>query len=265
MPSSPRVGVACPRPVERAAIADWLRSAGFEPLILVGAGFVASALSGQPPVLVVADASLLTPAFLVALRKGDPNRPVLAIGDEGEPNEKMLARKGVPFHVRPLTEPALLLAVALAQAESRTSRRSPRKTLARLATNIEGAAAALLDVSNEGLRLEVDAGGGAKLSPQFVVHVPVLKVGVPVQRVWVKSATAGPVRKVQCGASLIATDEHTLRTWQRLADPATGQFVAPRPAAATVGSDGLFDRMSSLISNAPIVGSLARLPWRGCS
>jgi hypothetical protein len=90
-------------------------------------------------------------------------------------------------------------------------------------------------------------------------------MGVPVQRVWVKSATAGPVRKVQCGASLIATDERTLRTWQRLADPATGQFVAPRPAAATVGPDGLFDRMSSLISNAPIVGSLARLPWRGRS
>ncbi len=265
MPSSPRVGVACPRPVERAAIADWLRSAGFEPLILVDACFVASELTGQPPVLVVADASLVTPAFLVAMRKGDPNRPILAIGDEGDPNEKALARKGVSFHVRPLTEPALLLAVALAQAESRTSRRSPRKTLARLATSIEGAPAVLLDVSNEGLRLEVDAAGGAKLSPQFVVHVPVLKMGVPVQRVWVKSAAAGPVRKVQCGATLLATDERTLRTWQRLADPATGQFVAPRPAAAKVGSDGLFDRMSSLISNAPIVGSLAHLPWRGRS
>ena len=197
MPSSPRVGVACPRPVERAAIADWLRAAGFEPLILVDACFVASELSGQPPVLVVADASLLTPTFVQAMRKGDPNRPILAIGDEGDPNEKVLARKGVSFHVRPLTEPALLLAVALAQAESRTSRRSPRKSLARLATSIEGAPAVLLDVSNEGLRLEVDAGGGAKLSPQFVVHVPVLKMGVPVQRVWVKSAAAGPVRKTR--------------------------------------------------------------------
>lgn len=265
MPSTPRVGIACPRSAERAAIADWLRTAGFEPLVLVDACFVASELTGQPPVLVVADASLLTPAFLTAMRKGDPNRPIMAIGDEGDPNEKVLARKGVSFHVRPLTEPALLLAVALAQAESRTSRRSPRKTMARLASSIEGAPAVLLDVSNEGLRLEVDAAGGAKLSPQFLVHVPALKMGVPVQRVWVKAAAAGPVRKVQCGATLIATDERTLRTWQRLADPASGQFVAPRPAAAKVGSDGLFDRMSSLISSAPLVGSLAQRPWRGRS
>ncbi len=265
MSSSPRVGVACPRPVERTAVADWLRSAGFDPVILVDACFVASELTGQPPVLVVSDASLLTPHFIQAMRKGDSNRPILAIGDEGDPNEKALTRKGVSFHVRPLTEAALLLAVSLAQAESRTSRRSERKMVARLATSIEGAAAVLLDVSAEGLRLEVDAAGGSKLSPQFVVQVPLLKIGVPVQRVWVKSAAAGPIRKVQCGATLLATDERTTRAWQRLADPATGHFVVPRPAAAKVGADGIFDRVSSLLSNTPIVGSLAHLPWRGRS
>jgi len=265
MASSPRVGVACSRSGERAAIADWLRSAGFEPLILVDACFVASELTGQPPVLVVADAGLLTSNFLGAMRKGDPNRPILAIGDDADPNEKALARKGVSFHVRPLTEAALLLAVALAQAESRTSRRSQRKVVPRLATTIEGAPAVLLDVSNEGLRLEVDAGGGAKLPPQFVVHVPALKMGVPVQRVWVKSAPAGPMRTVQCGATLLATDERTLRAWQWLADPATGQIASPRRTAAKVGSDGLFGRMSSMLSTTPILGSLAQRPWRGRS
>ena len=40
---------------------------------------------------------------------------------------------------------------------------------------------------------------------------------------------------------------------------------APRPAAAKVGADGIFDRVSSLLSNTPIVGSLAHLPWRGRS
>src|SRR5689334_9429857 len=118
MPSSVRVGVACSRSVERAAIADWLRDAEIEPVLLVDACFVASELTGQPPVLVVADASLLTPHFLQAMRKGDPNRPIIAIGDEGDPNEKALTRRGISFHVRPLTEQALLLAVSLAQAES---------------------------------------------------------------------------------------------------------------------------------------------------
>ena len=90
-------------------------------------------------------------------------------------------------------------------------------------------------------------------------------MGVPVQRVWVKSATAGATRKVQCGATLITSDERTLRAWQRLADPADRHIVAPRATPARVTSDGLFDRVSSLISATPIVGSLAQLPWRGRS
>ncbi len=262
MPSSPRVGLACPRPSERATIADWLRSVGVEPVVLVDACFVATGLSGQPPVLVVADASLLTPHFIQAMRRGDPNRPILAIGDDGDPNEEALARKGVSFHVRPLSEAALVLAVSLAQAESRTARRSARKTVPRLATTIEGTPAVLLDVSREGLRLEVDAAGGARLSPQFVVHVPLLKAGVPVQRVWVKSAAGGSTRKVQCGATLLATDDRTTQAWHRLTDPGGGHIVAPRPAAAKVSSDGLFGRVSSLLSHAPLVGSLGQRSWR---
>ncbi len=265
MPQSPRIAVACPRTGERAAIADWLRAAGFEPVLLVDACFVTTDFTGQPPLLVVADASLLTPQYLQAMRKGDPNRPILAIGEADDPNEKMLTRRGVSFHLRPLNEAALILAVTLAQVESRTSRRSERKMVPRLATTIEGTPAVLLDVSSEGLRLEVDTARGSRLSPQFVVHVPMLKLGVPVQRVWVRSGAAGPSRTVQCGASLLATDERTLRAWQRLADPAGGHLVAPRPAAAKVSADGLFDRVSSLISSTPIVGSLAHLPWRGRS
>lgn len=267
MPSSPRVGVACPRPGERAAICDWLRSAGFEPVLLVDACFVSTDVGGRPLLLVVADASVLTAAFLAGLRKGDPNRPVLAVGDAGDPNEAMLARKDVSFHIRPLDEKALILAVSLANAEGRSLRRSERRIVPRLATTIEGEAAVLIDVSNEGLRLELGSNAGARrLSPQFVVHVPMLKVGVPVQRVWVKSATTPSGPKVQCGASLLASDERTLRAWQRLADPTTGRLIAqPKATPAKVGHDGLFGRMSSMISNTPIVGSLAQLPWRGRS
>ena len=217
--------------------------------------------------LVVADASLLTPTFVQAMRKGDPNRPILADRRDRRPQREGAHPQGrVTFHVRPLSEAALLLAVALAQAESRTSRRSPRKMMPRLATTIEGAPSVLLDVSNEGLRLEVDAAGGAKL----VAAVRRARAGAQdrrarAARVGASRRRPGPVRTVQCGATLLATDERTCAAWQRLADPATGHFVAPRPAAAKVSSDGLFDRVSSFISNAPIVGSLAHLPWRGRS
>jgi len=268
MPSSPRVAVACPRTGERAAIADWLRAAGVEPVLLVDACFVTTEFTGQPPVLVVADAALLTPSFLGAMRRGDPNRPIVAVGDTDEANEAALARRGITVYRRPLTEAALHLAVSLAQAESRTARRSPRKSVQRLATSIEGVPAVLLDVSNEGMRIEVDAARGARLSPQFVVQVPALRAGVPVQRVWVRAGGpggAGGARTVQCGASLLATDDRTRAAWERLADPASGPVMAPRPVAAKVQQDGLFGRVSTMFSNAPVVGALAQLPWRGRS
>lgn len=255
MPSTPRVGIACQRATERVIIADALRQAGCEPVLLVDACFVATGLTGQPPVLVVADVGLLTPHFIQAMRRGDPNRPILAIGDEDDPNETALARKGISFHVRPLSEAALLLAVSLAQAESRTMRRSERTTVPRLATTIEGAPAVLLDVSNEGLRLEVDASRGSKLSPQFVVQVPLLKMAIPVQRVWVRASSDGGAGTVQCGATLLASDERTLMAWQRLADPSVGRMAAARPAPAKVPANGLFGRVTSAISGAA-------LPWR---
>lgn len=250
--------MALPRPGERAAISDWLRSAGFEPVVLVDACFVQTEVSGAPPVMVVADATLLSPQFITAMRKGDPNRSILAIGDADDSRSAQLARKNVTFHLRPIDESSLVLAVSLAQAEShRLSRRSERRSV-RVPTSIEGSSAMLLDVSNEGLRLEVDADNGAKLSPQFVVQVPALRVAVPVQRVWVKSSGAGP-RKVQCGGTLLASDERTLRAWQRLTDPSGPRVFTDKPAAAKVAPESLFGR---ILSNTPIVGSLAQLPWR---
>jgi hypothetical protein len=120
-------------------------------------------------------------------------------------------------------------------------------------------------VSNEGLRLEVATPSAARrLAPQFVVHVPVLRMGVPVQRVWVKSAPSGPNRTVQCGASLLATDERTIMAWKRLADPAGGPlFAPPRPAAAkVVAQSGLFGRVGAALASAPLVGALAPGSWR---
>ena len=263
MSTSPRVGIACPRIAERTAVSDWLHTAGLEPVMLLDACFVNADVGGRGLDCVVADASLLTPHFLTDLRRGDPGKPILAIGDAGDPNERALTRKGVSFLVRPIHERDLVLAVSLAVAEGRPMRRSVRRIVPRLATTIEGEPAVLLDVSTEGLRLEMATARGAKLSPQFVVHVPVLKMGMPVQRVWVKSGGAPGQPRVQCGASIIAVDERTLRAWQRLTDPAAGRLVAPTPTPPRVAPDGFLDRVSQMLADTPIVGSLAQLPWRG--
>ena len=88
-----------------------------------------------------------------------------------------------------------MLAVSLAMAEGRPARRSERRIVPRLATTIEGEPAVLLDVSTEGLRLEMaDDARRRSCRRSSCVHVPVLKVGVPVQRVWVKRRRARPDR-----------------------------------------------------------------------
>lgn len=228
-------------------------------MVLVDACFVTTDVSGRPPVLVVADASLLTPVFIASVRKGDPHRPILAIGDAGDPSEASLSRRHIAFHVRPLDEQALILAVSLAHAENRLVRRSERRAVPRVPLSIEGTSAVLLDVSNEGLRLELDAAGGARLLPQFVVHVPLIKMAVPVQRVWVRSASSGAARRVECGGTLLASDERTLRIWQRLADPGT-KIAASPVAAPRVTADGLLGRVTTMFGQAPLA-----LPWRRSS
>lgn len=263
MSTTPRVGIACPLPGERAAVCDWLRRVDIEPVVLVDACLVSAQAGGRPLDCIVADVSLLTPHFITALRQGDPKRAIVAIGDAGDAAEATLARKNISFHARPVSEQELLLLVSLAVADGRPHRRSVRRVVPRLATSIEGEPAVLLDVSHEGLRLEVAATRAAKLSPQFVVHVPALKMGVPVQRIWVRAGgEPGRGDRVQCGASLIASDERTLRAWQRLSDPAAGRLAAPKAAPAKVSSDRFLDRVGEFIANAPIVGSLAQLPWR---
>ena len=264
MSTSPRVGIACPRPGERAVVSDWLRSVTIEPVVLVDACFVNTQVEGRPLDCVVADASLLTPHFLMALRRGDPGKAIIALGDAGDPNQEALTRKDVAFHARPLAEKDLLLAVSLAVAEGHPFRRSPRRIVPRLATTIEGEPAVLIDVSNEGLRLELASAKAARLSPQFVIHVPALKMGVPVQRVWLRAGSEpGQSARLQCGASILAQDERTVRAWQRLCDPAAGRLVALKAAPARVSSEGFLDRVGQLLADVPMVGSLAHLPWRG--
>ncbi len=246
-------------------MSDWLRAAQFEPVLLVDACFVSAEVGGKALDCVVADATLLTTTFLTALRRGDAGKPVFALGEADDPNLATLSRKNVTCLERPVSEQALILAVSLAVAEGRPVRRSERRQVPRLPTSIEGQPAVLLDVSAEGLRLEMDSARASKLSPQFVVQVAALKIAVPVQRVWLKAASdPGRTSTLQCGATLLPTDDRTVRAWQRLGDPMGGRLAVPTPAPARVPGERLFGKMGQLLADTPFLGSLP-LPWRSRS
>ena len=181
----------------------------------------------------------------------------------------MLVKRGVSFYPRPLDQPTFMLAASLAIAEGRPARRSLRRLVPRLPSKIDGASAFLLDVSTEGLRLEISREAGTKLGPHFQVQVPFSSVGVTVRRVWVRAEATADQPRVQCGASLVSSDTRSMDAWQlMLAERPRGvgpRRPAPgRPAPAKVTPDRLFGRVAQMVADTPLVGSLA-LPWRGRS
>jgi hypothetical protein len=167
-----------------------------------------------------------------------------------------------------LDQSTFLLAASLAIAEGRPARRSLRRLVPRLPSDINGASAFLLDVSTEGLRLEVSREAGNKLGPHFQVLVPLFNVGVVVRRVWVRSESGSDQPRVQCGASLIESDQRSMDAWRRMLENAP-ESAAPalryRPTPAKVEPERLFGRMAQMVADAPLVGTLAQLPWRGRS
>ena len=126
-----------------------------------------------------------------------------------------------------------------------------------------GATAVLLDVSGEGLRVEVAEDQGAHLAPMFHLRVPMFKVGVTVRRIWVAPGSQGAGR-VQCGASLIESDERAMRTWKALIENVGTGSGGPgvlRPQPAKVEKERVLGRLGQFLADAPLVGGLS-LPWR---
>ena len=84
----------------------------------------------------------------------------------------------------------LLLPIALALAEVRPARRSPRTVVARVLSTVDGMSAKIVDVSSEGVRLEIPGASTSGLPPFFQLKVPSFGVIAKVKRVWV--AQPGP-------------------------------------------------------------------------
>jgi hypothetical protein len=147
------------------------------------------------------------------------NRPLVVIGRlEGCPQE---LRRKASWLERPVTADTLTMGVALALAEGRPARRSPRKPVLYLPATIDGVVSQLLDVSDEGVRLRLSGIAQSTLPPYFTLRVEAFDVATVVQRAWV--ARPGE-RTMVCGGKI---QRHLPRsqTWAHL--------VAMAPAAAS--------------------------------
>jgi hypothetical protein len=195
MPTKVRVGVACPIAGERAAFTEWLDAAGYDPVPMLDLDSVAVHLTVRPIEALIADVRFVSASELPrVVRALGPNRPLLLVGAPGTGPEAV--PRDATWIERPVTKENFLLLVALAFAEGRPARRSPRKFVPKLLSTIDGVAAKVMDVSADGVRLEVCEVQTAALPPYFTLRVPGFGLAIKVKRVWVAQPANGAM---SCG------------------------------------------------------------------
>jgi hypothetical protein len=187
--NSVKIGVACPIPGERAAFLEWLTYAGYEPVPMLSLETVAREMSARPFEALIADVSLVPRTELPRVTKLlGANRPLILVGHPEESIEEV--PRDATWIARPMTRDAFLLSVALALAEGRPARRSPRMVVPRLNSSVDGVESKIVDISVEGVRLEIDGAASSTVPPYFILKVPAFGVATKVKRVWV--AMPGP-------------------------------------------------------------------------
>jgi len=207
---------------ERAIFSEWLNSSEFEAIPVRDIGASARDIEALNFELLVVDVELMTAGALmrVARYRATP-RPVIVIGDADPEAETDAGRRGASYLVRPIARAGLLFAVTLALAEGRPMRRFPRKRVPPLPGLIEGVPSRVLDVSHEGVRIEIAARHRSSLPPRFTLRVPVFNVAIAVQRVWV-SSMSGTSSQLCCGGAITHNPQRSAASWRSLVDLTPG-------------------------------------------
>jgi hypothetical protein len=213
-----RIAVATRSPAERATFCDWLNSDGFEAVPVRDIGASARELEALNFEMLVADVELMTVGALmrVARYRATP-RPVVVVGDADVEAENDAGRRGASYLVRPIERGGLLFAVTLALAEGRPMRRSPRKRVAPFPVAIDGVPSRVLDVSHEGVRIELARAHRSALPPHFTLRVPDFNVAIMIQRVWV-SNMVGASTQICCGGAVSHNPQRSTASWRSLVD-----------------------------------------------
>ncbi|MEZ5289713.1 MAG: hypothetical protein R2745_01380 [Vicinamibacterales bacterium] len=254
------VGLACPNAYERRTFAAWLADAGMEVTSLVEACRVESDGAATRLDCIVADADLLASGVLASLRRHAPRVPVVAVANAGVPVHGPSGRSAsVTVVTRPIDAPALALAVSLAHGEARQGRRHARKPAAAFPAHVSDVDAEILDVSHDGVRIEIARTHAARLGPQFRLRVPMVALDIVVRRAWVGR---GRGARVQCGARLGTLTGPERLAWDRVLELAgtpapAGARGDARTAVAPGARRRLLGTVSDLLSTSSLMNTLA--------
>jgi len=204
-------------------LVNWLSTADYGARVLRTFAAGRAELDATAPDLLIAQIKLGAYNGLhlaIRSRSRGAKMPVILVGDPDTVLQAEAERHHATFLTMPIDEQLLLETVRRAEAEYRPTRRSPRKRVPMLDALVNDVQARVLDVSYEGLRLQVSEQQPATIPPYFMLRIPVFNLSCRAQRVW----TLDPPDKngIWCGATIVGVDPAGAVAWRALVDSVPG-------------------------------------------
>jgi hypothetical protein len=217
----PRVVIALPSVIEGKTIAEWLVADGFEPVQRPSFSDATDEVLARTFDLLVVDAAF---AFRDGLRAPgrvrDPQTPRVVIGDAAAAPRCEAMGGRVMFLARPVERAMLMCTVSMAMLkEERPLRCSQRKPVNRFEAVANGVPSYIIDVSSEGLRLEMTRDNRTVPPRYFNVRVPLIGGAITVRRVWARAwSDKGRAEVTLCGGAISQNQAKAEQAWRVFVD-----------------------------------------------
>ena len=224
----PRIVIASPSVIECRTLAEWLVADGFEPVLRPTFAAAAGEIRARTFDLLIADAAF---AFRDGLHAAgfarDPETPTVVIGDAEAADRCEAMGRRVMYLARPVERVMLACTVSMALLNERPARCSERKPVNRFEALANGVPSYIIDVSNEGLRLEMRDRRTVP-PPYFNVRVPLFGGAIAVRRKWARACSEkGRTDVTLCGGAISQDQAKAEQAWRVFVDTV---LVVGRPA-----------------------------------
>ena len=219
MSTRPRIVIASPDRLECGVIADWLSPEGFEPVRRSTLRAASDELHVRSyDLLITDDVFAFQQGLHVVSRARLPRTPTVVLGDRSATMQSESINRQVMYLSRPVDKALLLCTVSMAIVDGRPARRSVRKSAHRFNAIVNGVPSHIIDVSNEGLRLELPCDRRSILPPYFNAQVPMIGVAVTLQRMWARTSPGQGTAVTWCGAALTHNPAKAASAWKDFVD-----------------------------------------------
>jgi hypothetical protein len=228
----PRVIVALPDRTEGSLVANWLSENQFEPVQCPTPEAAASEIQARAFDLLIADAIWALSAPLKSIdRVRNSPAPTILIADATAPPSAAANGQAMCL-TRPIDLAVLSCFISMALMDGKPVRRSPRKTVQRFDALVNDVSATIVDVSAEGLRVEVPR----VPPPFFAVRIPLVGVAIIAKRMWTMSPPKH-TSPMWCGCALSNNRPSSEEAWRAFVDtvPVIGSATAPSPSRPSPG------------------------------